>query len=150
MILRDYKNDRYWNEWLAKRFGNKETICVVVDLLPCRLHQGSQEWLSQDIIEQTARRFRNKLNHYYFGNAARRFGKSLEMTVHLHSDPHKHFHVVVEKPINETQLKFQSIIGEICLNDGWLKPCPYFGKTERVHAAQAYNGRYGNETLILF
>ncbi len=150
MILRDYKNDRYWNEWLAKRFGNKETICVVVDLLPCRLHQGSQEWLSQDIIEQTARRLRNKLNQYYFGNAARRFGKSLVMTVHLHSDPHKHFHIVVEKPINETQLKFRSIIGGICLNDGWLKPFPYFGKTERVHAAQAYNGRYGNETLILF
>ena len=150
MILRDYKNDRRWNDWLAKRFENKETISLVVDLLPCRVHEGSQEWLRQDIIEQTARRFRNKLNDHYFGHAARRYGKSLEMTIHLHTDPHKHFHIVSEKPNDELLIKFRSVVENICLKDGWLKPFPYFDETERVRAAQAYNGKNGNETLVLF
>ena len=149
-MQRDFRNERYWNEWLAQRFGDKETLYVVVDLLPCRVRDGSQEWLSRDIIEQTARRFRNKLNQHYFGHAARRFGKSLEMTVHLHTEPQKHFHIVVEKPEGESILKFRSVIEDICLKDGWLKPFPYFKTTESQSAAQAYNGRHGDEALILF
>lgn len=150
MKQRDFKNEKRWNEWLTMRFDGKETVSVVIDLLPCRIHSGEQQWLSQDIMDQTARRFRNKLNKNYFGHAARRFGKGLEMTIHLHHDPHKHFHIVMEKPEAEMLLKFRYIIEDICLKDGWMKPSPYFGLTKSESAAQAYNGRYGTDTLILF
>ena len=150
MTQRDYKNEKLWNEWLAQRFDGKETVSIVSDLLPWRINSGEQEWLSQDIIEQTARRFRNKLNQHYFGHAARRFGKGLDMTIHLHREPHKHLHIVIEKPEAEMLLKFRSVIEDICLKDGWMKPCQYFGLTKSESAAQAYNGRYGVDTLVLF
>lgn len=150
MTQRDFRLDKQWNEWLAHRFDGKISVYVVVDLLPYRNRSGEQQWLSQDIIEQTARRFRNKLNQYYFGHAARRFGKELEMTIHLHQEPQKHFHIIVEKAENEPIIKFQSVIENICLKDGWLKPFPYFGGTVRAQAAQAYNGRHGSESLIIF
>jgi hypothetical protein len=149
-MKRDFKNEKHWNEWLAQRFDGKETVSVVVDLLPCRNHQGEQQWLTQDIIDQTARRFRNKLNQHYFCHAARRFGKGLDITIHRHDEPHRHFHIVIEKPEAEIIIKFRSVIETICLEDGWLKPCPYFGMTKSESAAQAYNSRHGADTLILF
>ena len=150
MIQRDFKNEKRWNNWLAQRFDGKETVYVVIDLLPCRIDSGEKQWLSQDIIEQTARRFRNKINQHYFGHAARRFGKELKMNIHLHQEPHKHYHIVIEKPEAEILLKFHSVIEDICLKDGWIKPMPYFGLTKSESADQAYNSRHGADPLILF
>jgi hypothetical protein len=114
------------------------------------VHQGSQEWLTKETIDQTSRRFRNKLNHAFFGKAARRFGKGLTMTVHLHETPHKHLHCVIEVPGDVSFIKFKSIVEDICLHDAWMKPFPHLSETKSVIAAETYNGRFGEDTLISF
>lgn len=144
-------NDRaVFADWLSGRFDPERTVCVGIDLLPCRMHHGAQEWLTSEVIEQTSRRFRNKLNHEFYGKAARRFGKSLTLTVHLHETPHKHFHCMIEVPEGVSFIKFKSVVEQICLNDTWMKPSPHFSKTESVIASQTYNGRFGTDTLVLF
>ena len=150
MTTRDYRNEKEWNEWLAKRYEGKRSVCVVINLLPCRIHDGAQEWLSDDIIHKTANRFRNKINHHYYGKTARRYGKGLIITGYLHKEPHKHLHCVVSIPENESLLKFKSVIDDICLKDGWMKPLPYIGETENQKSAQNYNSRNGSDSLIIF
>ena len=150
MTIRDFRNEKQWNNWLAQRFDGQRSVCVTINLVPCRLHNGSQEWLTDDVIQKTANRFRNKLNHHYYGKAARRYGKSLTMTVHLHREPQKHFHIVVGLPQDETIEKLQSAVETICRQDGWMKPLPYVDETKSQSAAQSYNGRHGSDALIVF
>lgn len=150
MNITDYKHQKRMNYWLAQRFEGKKSVSVVIDLLPCRINCGQQEWLTRDIIDQTARRIRNKINHAYFGKSARRFGKGLKMTFNLHETPQSHFHCIIEIPENECFLKFKSRIETICLNDGWIKPISYIAETKDNYTAQYYNNRFGSDTLILF
>lgn len=150
MTLRDFTNEKHWNDWLASRFDNEHSMYIVVDLLSCRNHDGSKQWLSEDIICQTARRFRNKVNQFYYGKASRRFGKGLDIAIHYHHEPHNHFHIIVAKPEGVTVGEFKSAIDRICLDDAWLKPLPYFETAEDHRAAVSYNGRYGNDSLVLF
>lgn len=145
-----FHDRKLFADWLSSRFENKQSVCVGIDLLACRVHQGSQEWISRETIEQTARRFRNKLNHAFYGKAARRFDKGLTMTIHLHDTPHKHFHCVIEIPEGVSFIKLKSVVENICLNDAWMKPFPNFSETRNVVAAQTYNGRFGTDTLVLF
>ena len=150
MTKGDFRNEKRWNEWLAGRFENKKSVCVVIDLVPCRVLDGAQEWLSEDTIHKAANRFRNKLNHHYYGKAARRYGKGLTMTIHLHKEPQKHFHCVIGLPQDETIEKFQSVVETICQQDGWMKPSPYVDETKSQSATQSYNGRHGSDALIVF
>lgn len=150
MTKTDYKHQQALNDWQAGRFEGKKSIYVDIDIVPCRIKEGDQEWCSKDIIDQTARRFRNKVNSAVFGNAARRYGKELTIIIHLHEEPHKHLHCVIELPDRIMPLKFRSIINNICFEDGWLKQPRYCAETKDQYAAQHYNGRYGPDTAILF
>lgn len=146
----DFNHLRALNDWQAARFNGKNSIYVDIDLAPYRIKEGAQEWLNKEIIDQTARRFRNKVNQAVFGNASRRYGKELTIVIHLHETPHKHLHCVIEAPEQMMPLKFKSIIENICFKDGWLKQPRYFSETKDQAAAQHYNGRFGPDTAILF
>ena len=150
MTISKWEHQKHMNDWLAQRFDDKRSVFVVIDLLPCRVKERQQEWLTRDIIDQTSRRFRNKINKIYFGKSARRFGKGLEMTIHLHETPHRHFHCVIEVPENEWILRFKSNIDYICLNDGWMKPAKYIANTQSNIATQIYNNRFGSDSILLF
>lgn len=150
MIKTDFRYQKAFNNWQASRFEGKKSIYVDIDLVPCRTKESVQEWLSKDIIDQTARRLRNKINQDVYGNAARRFGKGLTMVVHLHEAPHKHLHCVIELPEHIMLLKFKSIIDNVCFEDSWLKQPRYLSETKDHIAAQHYNGRFGPDTVILF
>jgi hypothetical protein len=150
MNARDWKHQQNINEFLAGRFDGKRSVCIGIDLVPCRKIDGDLEWISDTIAEQVARRLRNKINQRYFGNAARRHGKGLILTASLHKEPHYHLHVVLELPENESFLKFKSEVEGICLKDSWTKPFPNISETRSVIAAQIYNNRNGFDSLILF
>lgn len=150
MERRDWEHKKHFDEWLASRFTGKNTVYVGIDLLPVRTRDGVHEWLTEDIVKQTAYRLRNKLNHEYFGKAARRYGKSLEITISHHTTPHPHLHAVIERPEGESFLKFKSKISHICLNDGWMKPMVDISETESVIAAQVYNNRFRVDSVVVF
>ncbi len=139
-----------FNKWNGQRLDHTSSLNVVIDLVPCRRSGDIQEWLSEKIIHQTARRLRNKINQNVFGNAAKRYGKQLIIIISLHKTPHQHLHCLIEIPDRILPLKLQSIISRICLQDKWLKMPNYVRETANPIGSQIYNGSNGSDTVLIF
>jgi hypothetical protein len=139
-----------FNEWNGQRLRGKNSLNVVVDLIPCQRSGDIQEWISDEIIHQTARRIRNKINQGVFGNAARRYRKELIILISYHPKPHKHFHCLIEIPDHVMAVKFQSIVSNICFKDKWLKLPKYRRATDSPVGSQIYNGSDGVDTVLIF
>lgn len=150
MLRKDWKHHNAINDFLASRFKGKESLCVGVDLRHARIIDGQYVYMNRDIAGSVARRFRNKINQKYFGNASKRFGKGLAMTFSFHTETHYHLHCVIEVPENVSELKFRSQIECYCLNDPWIHSMPDISHTISEKAVQRYNNRQGFDALILF
>lgn len=142
------------NKWLGSRLRGKESLNVVIYMEPWKIVKGEKEWLTDETIRKTAYRIRNKINQAVYGNATRRFGKELIITIHYHRSPTNHFHCLVEIPEHMDtpflHLKMKSKIQNICLKDRWLKMPKYKKETINPIGSMIYNGHDGLDTAIVF
>lgn len=150
MIRKDWEHHNAVNDFLAARFEGKQSLYVGIDLRHARIVDGQYVYMDRDVAGSVARRFRNKINQKYYGNAAKRYGKGLTMTFSFHTETHYHLHCVIEIPSNGSLLKFRSEIEFYCLNDPWINSMPNISKTVSEKAVQRYNNRQGFDALILF
>lgn len=150
MNRKDWEHHNRVNDFLANRFVGKQSLYVGIDLRHIRIIEGQYIYMNKDIAGSVARRFRNKINQKYYGNAAKRFGKGLAMTFSFHTETHYHLHGVIEIPENGSELKLRSQIEYYCLNDPWIKSMPDISQTKSEKAVQRYNNRQGFDALLLF
>ena len=92
MRTEQYENPKNIAAWLSNRFDHKRSANIRLDLLSSQTTTDGFLSINDEQAEKIARRFRNDLNQFCFGNAARRGHKELIITIALQKDPHWHFH----------------------------------------------------------
>jgi hypothetical protein len=126
-----------------------------------------------EVAEKIARKFCSCLSRFYYGNAARRYGRKADMTIALHKGRffdgnsgayvfsevgNWHLHIVAEVPDHKTFDEVKDCVLEFVAKNAPLTvpqsksnadaPALYFAETRDEVAAQIYNTRFGTDSVL--
>ena len=151
MRTEQYENPKNIAAWLSNWFDHKRSANIRLDLLSSQTTTDGFLSINDELAEKIARRFRNDLNQFCFGNAARRGHKELIITIALQKDPHWHFHIQVEIPEHKSFESIKSFVENLSRKpNSWIKQNLYCSETKSDIGTQLYNSRSGANTVIIF
>ena len=151
MRIEQYENPKQIAAWLSNRFDHKRSANIRLDLLSSQTTTDGFLSINDELAEKIARRLRNDLNQFCFGNAARRGHKELIITIALQKDPHWHFHIQVEIPEHKSFESIKSFVENLSRKpNSWIKQNLYCSETKSDIGTQLYNLRSGANTVIIF
>ena len=141
-----------YGHFLAERFLGKKCCYIRFDLNL----KSVPTTIRSETATKIARKFRNNLSKFYYGNAARHREKFADVLVHLHPDDlFWHLHIVAEIPDDK---RFQEVKDftnyfvaknfPLCVSRA--NDAAYFDKVNNPIGAVIYNGKYGFDTLLVF
>ena len=152
MKISRHELNSIYGHFLAERFLGKKCCYIRFDLNLKSLPRVIQD----ETATKIARRFRNNLSKFYYGNAARHRAQFADVLVHLHPDDlFWHLHIVAEVPADR---RFQDVKDFtnifVARNNPFCVPrktdAAYFDEVKNLVGAVIYNGRFGFDTLLLF
>ena len=128
----------------------------------------------EEVSAKLAGKFCWALSRYYYGNAAKRFGRKADMTIALHKGRffdckansyvscevgNWHFHIVAEVPDHKSFDEVKECVKLFVARNAPLTvpqsqsntdaPALYFAETRDDVAAQIYNARFGTDSVLL-
>ena len=150
------KIDQAWGVFFADHVGDR-SVCIEIDLNINHIPYQQRE----DEAAKIARKFRNSLSRFYYGNEARTKKRFAAVVIHIHKKKKTdtgsfwHLHIIAEVP---EEFSFQSVKDFTNLfvirNFPVVKPrerdiC-YFELTRNVIGAAIYDGKYGSDSIYVF
>lgn len=118
MSLKDYRkalltfiNFQAWKNPVAVTLTFKQVFNSAV---------GSMR-LTADHAAKNVRHFLNRMNRRYFGNASKRFGKSIPTipVLEVSREGRLHYHLLMERPSHINQIRFEQDIRSIWKSTDW-------------------------------
>ena len=145
------KQSKEINRWLVKHFSGKETASISfqlyrigMDTLGRQTAFRGNDWLVEDTAVKIAKRYKNELNRFLYGNAAKRYGKKIKLVVCFHNDSNPHFHIISE--VDESRggvSALKEFTEEFCVKSfnrfKDVLPKVYVEKTISVRSSLNYN-----------
>lgn len=150
--------DQHFGKFLIQQFVGKQCCYIVFDL---NLYSIPSQFKDGEALK-IARKFRNNLSRFYYGNAARKQKRFAAVAIHLHRQPNTHFHIIAEVPgttrfdhVRSFTETFVTKNFPICVprkktRNGTFDEVCYFAPINNLVGASFYNNRFGYDTCLLF
>ena len=153
-------NSNYAHFVLADLFQGKKVVSIRIHLNWFYIDRN----LKQEFAVKVARRFRNEISRFYFGNEARR-GKLAASVIHLHQEDEPHLHILVELPETKAIEDVRNFVRQFmftprqqwngrklfdCILQNNVSGNQYVEETTTIIGSLIYNQRYGLETALIF
>ena len=149
-FAREWAHQRDISNWLASRFDGRPSVSIRIDLQAARVERGVFLTIDEHQATKLANRLRNEINQFVFGNAARRHGKQLPVTIAFHQEPQPHLHILVGQSDRFTLAELSKFVEHFCTRNSWVKSSFYCEETRSIGAAQMYNSRHGADSVVTF